>query len=205
MTLSNVDVSSYDTVEVEFYFYPNSMENGEDFWLRFYDGSSWSTVASYAAGSSFTNGSFYTATVTVSANNYNFASNSGFRFQCDASGNQDQIYIDQVTITGISNGGTSTNTITSLGGYTITSSDVSNGIEEDILVFPNPVKGDFLNVKLLDNSVDSTYVIKNMLGQTVSQGRILNEKVNVSALRAGMYFIEVNDGEEIMTKRFIRQ
>ena len=53
--------------------------------------------------------------------------------------------------------------------------------------------------------MDSTYVIKNMLGQTVSQGRILNEKVNVSALLAGMYFIEVNDGEEIMTKRFIRQ
>ncbi|MGV6830203.1 MAG: immunoglobulin-like domain-containing protein [bacterium] len=205
MTLSNVDVSSYDSVEVEFYFYPNSMENGEDFWLRFYDGSSWNTVAAYAAGSSFTNGSFYTATVTVSANDYNFASNSGFRFQCDASGNNDQIYIDQVTITGISNGGTSTNAITSLGGYTITSSDGNNGIEEDMLVFPNPVKGDFLNVKLFDNLVDSTYVIKNMLGQTVSQGSILNDKVNVSALRAGMYFIEVNDGEEIMTKRFIRQ
>ncbi len=205
MTLNNVDVSSYDTVEVEFYFYPNSMENGEDFWLRFYNGSSWSTVASYAAGTSFDNGSFYTATVTISANDYNFATNSGFRFQCDASGNNDQIYIDQVTITGISNGGASTNSITSLGGYTTTSTDNGNGIEEDLMIFPNPVKGDFLNVKLYDNSIEATYTIKNMLGQTVGQGTVTNQRVSVAGLRSGLYFIEVNDGEETMTKRFIRQ
>ncbi len=204
MTLSNVNVSSYDTVEVEFYFYPHSMENGEDFWLRFFDGSSWTTVASYAAGTSFTNGSFYTATVSIDSNTYNFAANSGFRFQCDASGNQDHIYIDQVTITGITNGGTSENSITSLGGgYTTTSSD-TEGFEGDFMVYPNPVKGSILNVKLLDQA-EATYRIVNMIGQTVASGELRDNKVDVSQLRSGVYFIEVNDGEEVMTKKFIRQ
>ena len=38
--------------------------------------------------------------ITLTPSEYNFAVNSGFRFRCDASGNQDHIYIDQVTITG---------------------------------------------------------------------------------------------------------
>ena len=32
MTSSTVDLSSFSSVDLEFYFYPNSMENGEDFW-----------------------------------------------------------------------------------------------------------------------------------------------------------------------------
>ena len=55
MTLNNVDLTSYDQVEVEFFFYPNSMENGEDFWVRYNDGSGWQTVATYASGQDFTN------------------------------------------------------------------------------------------------------------------------------------------------------
>ncbi|MBT8274425.1 MAG: DUF5011 domain-containing protein, partial [Bacteroidia bacterium] len=204
MTLSNVDVSSYDQVEIEFFFYPNSMENGEDFWVRFYNGSSWTTVASYAAGTSFSNGSFYTATVTLDAAQYNFASNSGFRFQCDASGNNDQIYIDQVTITGITGGTQSDDTITALGGGYFTTSDELTGAEEDFLLYPNPVKGKFLSVKLPDNA-EASFRILNMIGQTVRTGMIANDQVSVDGLDAGVYFIEVNDGDEVMTKRFIRQ
>ena len=48
------------------------MENGEDFWLRYYNGSSWSTVATWARGTSFQNGNFYVATVTLEdTNSYN--------------------------------------------------------------------------------------------------------------------------------------
>jgi hypothetical protein len=43
-----------------------------------------------------------------------------------------------------------------------------------------------------------------MLGQVVAKG-VSEGKVDVSELNAGMYFIEVNDGEDILTKKFIRQ
>ena len=62
MTSETFNLTSYDQVEVEFYFYSYSMENGEDFWLRYYNGSSWSTVASWARGTNFNNNTFYTAT-----------------------------------------------------------------------------------------------------------------------------------------------
>ncbi|NNK88339.1 MAG: T9SS type A sorting domain-containing protein [Flavobacteriaceae bacterium] len=203
MTLSNVNLTSYDQVEVEFFFYPNSMENGEDFWLRFFNGSTWTTVATYISGSSFTNGSFFTATVTLDATQYNFATNSGFRFQCDASSNQDQIYIDQVTRTGISGSvAKSKDGITALGGG---SSQTIESLEEgDFTIYPNPVSGKVLHVKLM-NSEGVKYRLVDMLGQTIRQGELSNDQVDVSNLRSGVYFIELDDGDEVMMKRFIRQ
>ncbi|RMH69232.1 MAG: PKD domain-containing protein [Gemmatimonadetes bacterium] len=98
MTSGYVDVSAYDQLDIEFAFYAYSMENNEDFWVRYYDGSAWQTVASYARGTDFNNNTFYTATVTIDAGSYVFPSNAQFRFQCDASGNADHIYIDEVRI-----------------------------------------------------------------------------------------------------------
>ena len=202
MTLSNIDVSTYDQVEVDFYFYVNSMESGEDFWLRFYDGSIWNTVTTWTSGSEISNGLFYNATVTIDPIDFNFASNSGFRFQCDASGNNDQIYIDQVTITGISGGGAASSSTTLMGGAKDLRDEPS--FENDFLLYPNPVKGNILNIKFYDE-IDVAYRILNMLGQTVASGQIVNEQVNIEHLKSGMYFIEVNDQDEVMTKRFIRE
>ncbi len=54
MTSPTYDLAGLGSVEIKLYFYPNSMENGEDFWVRYNDGSGWQTVATYASGSSFT-------------------------------------------------------------------------------------------------------------------------------------------------------
>ncbi|MGS2725626.1 M43 family zinc metalloprotease [Psychroserpens sp. BH13MA-6] len=199
MTSPTLNLTGFDQVEIEFYFYAVSMENGEDFWVRYYNGSSWSTVAAYARGTSFNNNTFYTATVSLNASEVNFASNSQFRFQCDASGNNDQIYIDQVTIRGI-NGSGKVDSIRALGA---SEPDSVFESEEDFVIYPNPVKGSTLFVKL-PNGVDSSFRIINMLGQTMMQGDSVKE-INVSNLKSGMYFIEVNDGDETLTKKFIKQ
>ena len=198
MTLSNMDVTPYSQVVIDFYFYVFSMENGEDFWVQFYNGSSWSTVAAYVSGSGISNNTFYNATVTLTPAQYNFAVNSGFRFQCDASGNNDQIFIDQVTITGTNSGRGDINQLVK-----IRTGLPDENIDGHLKLYPNPVKGNVLNVDLLE--IDKfTYAIKNMLGQVVAKG-VSEGKIDVSELNAGMYFIEVNDGEDIMTKKFIRQ
>ncbi|HAT66153.1 MAG TPA: hypothetical protein DCS66_16420, partial [Flavobacteriaceae bacterium] len=72
MTLGSFNVTSYNSIDIEFYFYSWSMETGEDFWVQFYDGSTWRTVASYASGTSFNNNSFYVATVNIPSTSYNF-------------------------------------------------------------------------------------------------------------------------------------
>lgn len=201
MTSQGFNLAGFNQVEVTFFFYAYSMENNEDFWLRFNNGSGWTTAATWARGTSFNNNTFYTATVTLDNAQYNFGSNSQFRFQCDASANGDQIYIDQVTITGLGAGARSNGN--SIRALSTLRTDSGNGFEDDFMIYPNPVKGHSLNVRLLDQS-EATFRVLNMLGQTVIKGN-LDETINVSSLKAGMYFVEVNDGEEIMTKKFIKQ
>ena len=205
MTLSNVDLSPYAQVEVDFYFYVRSMENNEDFWLRYYNGSNWTTVATWTRGTDIENNTFYNATIVLSASQFNFANNSGFRFQNDASGNNDQIWIDQVTISGISSTSTIQNSIIPLGtGNTGFASNESDFEDLDVVIYPNPVSGNNLNVVLLDyNGI--YYRVMNMLGQTVDSGQLKNRQVNVENLESGMYFIEINDGEEVFIKKFIRR
>ncbi|WP_299367458.1 immunoglobulin-like domain-containing protein [Winogradskyella sp.] len=198
MTLNNIDVTPYSSVEVDFYFYVFSMENGEDFWLRFFDGSAWNTVQTWTRGVDINNNTFYNATVNINPAQYNFVTNSGFRFQCDASGNQDQIFIDQVTITGISSGSRGSKDKLEIVGY-LDSPEVS---EFDIHLYPNPVKGNILNVEVSSLDVFN-YRIVNIQGQTVARGTS-DGKVDVSKLEGGMYFIEVNDGDEIVTKKFVK-
>ncbi|WP_299524207.1 GEVED domain-containing protein [uncultured Lutibacter sp.] len=72
-----------------------------------------------------------------------------------------------------------------------------------ISIYPNPVKGEFLTVKLT-KSTNASYNIANVLGQTVKVGN-LNNVINVGDLKTGIYIININDGDKIMSKKFIKQ
>ena len=97
---ASYNVSGYNTLEVEFYFYAVSMETGEDFWVQYYDGSIWRTVARYIRGTNFSNNIFYNTVVTISRSTYNFPTNAKLRFRCDASDNYDDVYIDAIEFRG---------------------------------------------------------------------------------------------------------
>ncbi|MFY0632015.1 MAG: T9SS type A sorting domain-containing protein [Flavobacteriaceae bacterium] len=202
ITLENVDVSSYDQVEVNFFFYPNSMESGEDFWLRFYNGSSWTTVATYVSGTDFNNNTFYESTITLDASQYNFAVNSGFRFQCDASANADRVYVDAITITGITGGAPKADNTFAIG---VNSGSVGNNnpIGDDLIVYPNPVKN-VLNINP-NYDVNDTYRIIDLNGKQISAGKMINHTIDVTKLKQGVYLIELSDEEETFVQKFIKQ
>ncbi|MEL7003484.1 MAG: M4 family metallopeptidase, partial [Bacteroidota bacterium] len=210
MTSGSYDLSGYDQIDVEFFFYPNSMETGEDFWLRFYNGSSWQTVASWASGTDFNNGTFYTTTVTINSSQYNFSPNAQFRFQCDASANADQVYIDAVVITASSNasltaGQSGIVKLEPLGGRT-SFTGLATGVDElenDFHLYPNPVS-DVLNIQSLDDienvkiySVTGTLMNNSKLGES--------GKLDVSKLKPGVYLIHVQTTQELFTHKFIKQ
>ena len=98
---NGIDAQPYSEIQIDFWFYAVSMENGEDFFVQFFDGSSWQTVASFARGSDFQNNTFVNETVTVNRSQYNFPSDMKIRFMCDASGNSDDVYIDEVRVSGV--------------------------------------------------------------------------------------------------------
>ncbi|PTM14892.1 MAG: hypothetical protein DA408_00965 [Bacteroidetes bacterium] len=218
MTSGSFNVTSFNQLEIKFYFYANSMETGEDFWVRYYNGSTWQTVATYARGTSFNNNTFYTATVTLNTSQVAFPSNAQFRFQCDASADNDQVYIDQVTITGISGAlieaGPIATSITLLGDATATESEISvspavfnQGVDVvpgQVLVFPNPV-ADVLNVRA-DGEMQSIRLL-SATGQVLRQIPMASEQttLDIADLNPGMYYllIEVNGG--LIPQRFVKQ
>lgn len=92
------DLSAYSELQIDFWYIANSMETGEDFFVEFYDGSTWHIVAAFARGTDFNNGSFYNPSVSIDSGSYNFGSNSKLRFRADASSNADYVYIDEIVV-----------------------------------------------------------------------------------------------------------
>jgi endonuclease I/chitodextrinase len=202
MTTSTFDLTGYDTIETTFYFYVYSMENGEDFWFRYDDGSGWETVETWVSGTNMFNNNFYSATVTMDASSYNFVSNGRFRFQCDASGNADQIYIDQVTITGISSGGSRAMAPSN-------KLDLVKSLNTDIdafTMYPNPVDGNILNIQL-DNEEDTKtdYRIVSLLGHVLQAGTVNESQIQLQNLSKGVYFLELILEDEKLVKKFIKK
>jgi len=95
------NLAAYNTVTVEFMFRATSMETGEDFWLRYFNGTTWTTIAQYVSGTDFNNNIVYTRTVTI---NGPFSSNARFRFHNDAGDTSDRVYIDAVRISATTSG-----------------------------------------------------------------------------------------------------
>ncbi|MEM9823585.1 MAG: zinc-dependent metalloprotease [Bacteroidota bacterium] len=208
MTSQTLDVSNYSAVEVNFYFYPNSMETGEDFWVRYFDGASWSTVATYTSGSSFTNNSFYVATVTVNSSQYNFPSNAQFRFQCDASGNADRVYIDQVTITGIAGSLVEGETIVTIEEVEQATSPFDYALRntapvKGTKVFPNPAN-DVLNLAT-DRNIENIQIISHT-GQVlrIIQSTDQNQELTIADLQPGIYYLLIQTDGEFIPKKFIK-
>ncbi|UCF00190.1 MAG: polysaccharide deacetylase family protein [Planctomycetota bacterium] len=96
----DVDTAGYTRIKVEFWFYCRSMDPGEDFWVQYYDGSTWHTVASYISGTDFENYIFYSKTVHIDEENYTFPKNMKIRFTCDADNDGDDVYIDEIKVSG---------------------------------------------------------------------------------------------------------
>jgi hypothetical protein len=100
VTTSNLAMSSYDEVKVDFWYRGQSMETNEDFWLQISTngGGNFTTVQSWARGTDFNNGTFYPDSVIITG--YTLTDQTQIRFRCDASGNGDDVYIDEVVVSG---------------------------------------------------------------------------------------------------------
>ncbi len=218
MTSSTYNVTVYDNLEVNFNFYSYSMETNEDFWLRYFDGSSWHTVKAFVRGTDFNNNSFTEATVNISSSAYNFPANAQFRFQCDASSNADQIYIDNITITatsGVVAKSFSSNNTISLGKEV--------GFNEELIeientkMYPNPASNNqtLLRAELdiEDEDIDVQITIINMQGRLIKtikldniQNEFFEQYIDLSNLKNGLYFVNISTSKGFSeTKKLVVQ
>ncbi|WP_292010015.1 T9SS type A sorting domain-containing protein, partial [Chryseobacterium sp.] len=74
--------------------------------------------------------------------------------------------------------------------------------QSGILIYPNPVRS-VLNIKNI--SARANYKLYNSVGQLISSGIILNNKIDVSKLIQGVYMIDIEDGQVSAQKKFIKE
>ncbi|WGH74503.1 M4 family metallopeptidase [Tenacibaculum tangerinum] len=100
----------------------------------------------------------------------------------------------------------STSVAEGLYGFSAGTGGESLGNENSIsfMAYPNPVV-DYLQVKLASKADDITYKIINTIGSVVKQGRLNNSNINVSGLQTGMYILEVNDGQKLLTTKVFKK
>jgi hypothetical protein len=189
-------------VTIEFHTYSISMENGEDFFVEFYNGSSYEVIGQYVSGTDFSNDTFFTDTIVLDASLYDFNSSNRFRFRNDASDIGDKIFFDQVIISG--------DNVSSFRSPAVEESaqelrSFTRLANENIKLYPNPAK-EILNIEILEGSYDEIIVF-SALGGIVYKAETGVDRISidVSQLSAGMYFIRFVSNGLAVTKRFVKE
>lgn len=199
----DVHTPGYVELKIKFYFIAISMDNSsEDFWVQYYDGSSWITVADFDQGIDFNNGTFYVATVTLLESSLNFPTNMKLRFMCDASANRDDVYIDDITVTAST---TVTNGPIKQLAIKETGHKLSANLIEEFTIYPNPAREILYIVS--EEVEDIEVSVYNTSGQMV-QHELLpagSDRIDISKLKKGLYLINVKAGDEIFTKKIIKK
>jgi len=199
MTTDNLDLSSFDDLTVSFSYYARSMDNAnEDFWLQVSTngGSSFTTVEEWNQGDEFVNNVRENDAVTITGP---FSSTTQLRFRCDASGNSDWVYIDDVVISGCSTSASSSFVATSSNSPLDLSDELAE--QEIITIYPNPVQHE---VKVSGISETAIVRLMSMSGQMIEQG-VGKSEFDMRSLNSGIYLIQVVIDEEVQTFKVIKR
>jgi len=91
--------SDYIKMSIDFWWIANSMENGEDFWINYYDGSNLYRLKTIVIGTGdYSNDVFYHTVCYINETDYNFTNQASFTIQCDASSDLDYIFLDEIYV-----------------------------------------------------------------------------------------------------------
>ena len=99
VTSPTYDISGYDQITIDYQYYPHNQAGSDGYFVQYYDGSTWQTIATYVVGTDFQNGQFYSVSLTLSSSSYTFPVDAKFRFESNGGGGGRHIYIDAVIIT----------------------------------------------------------------------------------------------------------
>ncbi|TCI94801.1 T9SS type A sorting domain-containing protein [Tenacibaculum sp. M341] len=199
-----LDLSANNEVTFEFFAFINSFEANEDFFVEFFDGTSYQVIGQYVVGTNYNNDEFFTDTITLNAADYDFNANNRFRFRCDASGNADRVYFDQVTISGDNVANPFVKETTPTPGEQL-KSFTENSLN-NIKLYPNPAKNS-LSIEILNGEFENV-TIYSIAGQVVysSDKKVVQKStIDVSRFASGPYFVKFISNGKAVTKRFIKK
>ncbi|CAM1370794.1 hypothetical protein TSEDIMI_90001 [Tenacibaculum sediminilitoris] len=74
----------------------------------------------------------------------------------------------------------------------------------DLMAYPNPAL-DFIQVKFASKADNMTYKVVNTIGRVMKSGRLDTSSIDVSKLNTGIYILEVNDGQKLLTTKVFKK
>jgi len=183
------------------------MDNpNEDFWLQVSmdGGATFTTVAEWNLSDEFENDVRVFESVSIPGP---FTTSTQIRFRCDASSNNDYIFLDDIVIEACED-----NSEAIIGIASSRSKDMDNlaSTTDDafdmIKLFPNPVHSK-LHVQVAEGEFEMLTILSST-GQAVYQKRIetTNISIDVSGLGSGVYMLRLQDAKGMVeSKKFIKQ
>jgi len=203
MTTDNLSLADFEDITIDFSYFATSMENGEDFWLQISTngGSSYQTVETYTRGIDFQNNIREYDAVNISGP---FTNTTKIRFRCDASANNDWVFIDNVDITGCKITTTRLSDEEVSGEEVVSVQDLSI---ESVKSFPNPTNGN-LNVELnVSEQKNIQMMVVDAQGKLIDRDILHTEKglnkvtFDMSGYSPGLYLMHFNTG----TQKFVEK
>jgi aqualysin 1 len=98
MTSPTFDLTGSSQLRVEFSFIANGMEATENMFIEVDSGAGFVVVGDLISGTNFTNNVRQAISLDLTTANINFSSTVRVRFRCDASTDNDQVFVDDVVI-----------------------------------------------------------------------------------------------------------
>jgi hypothetical protein len=205
---SNQDWTGYDEITVNFSYITVSFENNEDFWLQISTngGSTYTTIADFNAGTEFTNGVRGTATVVIPGP---FTSTMRLQLRADASADDDQVYIDDIEITGcelqsLTGGLENRNQGVDLQGVDKTGTAISQ-----LNLGPNPADDVVHLMFLADQTMEVTIQLFDLAGRMAMEQTTTavegdnNISLSLGQLPEGVYLVQVTAGADRFTRKLV--
>jgi hypothetical protein len=95
--------TAYTQLRVTFWYKAVNLKKNQDFFLEYSSngGSTWQTAGTWKAGTDFSNNQWKQSTVLITKGTFSFTSTAKIRFRCDANGDGDDVYIDEIEFAGM--------------------------------------------------------------------------------------------------------
>ena len=207
MTTDNLNLTAYEELTVNFTYLARSMDNSnEDFWLQisYNGGSSYTTVEEWNRGDEFENLVREFDAVVIAGP---FTSNTRLRFRCDASGNSDWVYIDDVEIRGCLGANRLANPAVEEAAPSVEITDLE--VITDVKLFPNPTRDQLTINYTLSHTSTVQLVVTDLNGKTMQMQQITADAgkqqaiLDVSGLSASMYLVHLITDQGRVTEKFV--
>ncbi len=190
VTSDELDLSGESTVYLSFSFITTGFSNNEDFFLEISTdgGSSYAIHQEWNMGAEFVNNSRIDEELVI---NYAFTANTLFRFRCDASSNNDRVYLDDITLSMCPIQNIATDATERVIVYPFSTRRI-----EEVQIYPNPAR-DLLFIELPSNKDDfgkiGIYDLKGNLikNLTFDARKDKSLEVDLGTFDSGMYLLRI--------------